>query len=188
MKSNIRELILGIVVVVLLLVFFIKQTSGFFVECKDKFVEKNAASTKLAESKVRAEELALEAKRVEEQQNALKPFFKLESGSQNDSISAFGGMFEDFIDYIKIEGLMLRSIEYNINPQTDPIYKSFSSQYNVCEVKLFLVGTYSQLNTLLKDIDNYPYFVSVSQLSVAPYQANKRYLLINISIMLYSKK
>ena len=185
--SNTRELFLSLVVVVLVLIFCIKQVSGIVVDCKNNFVTKREKQTTVATLKTNVESIEAAHDKIEKQQSVLKPFYK-QQFVQNDSIAAFGGMFEDMVDYIKIDGLLLRSIEYNVKPDQDLIYKNFSTSYIVCEIKMFLIGTYPQLKAFLKDIDLYPYYISVSQMNVVPYESNKKYLLVNISVNLYSRK
>lgn len=185
--NNARELILSVVVVILIVIFGIKQISGIAVECKNNFTSKSEKQSMVEDLRIKSETIDQANKRLEQQQDILKPFYK-QDYAQNDSIAAFGGMFEDIVDYIKIDGLLLRSIEYNINPENDLIFKNFASSYNVCEIKLFLVGTYPQLQSFFRDIEAYPYYISVAQINISPYESNKKYLLINLSINLYSKK
>lgn len=185
--NNARELILSIIVVILLAIFGIKQIGGIVIECKNNFNIKSQKQSIVEDLRVKADSIDQANQKLEQQQDILKPFYKQEF-AQNDSIAAFGGMFEDVVDYIKINGLLLRSIEYNINPAEDLIFKNFSSSYNVCELKLFIVGTYSQLQSFFRDIEAYPYYISVSQINIVPYESDKKYLLVNLSINLYSKK
>ena len=61
--------------------------------------------------------------------------------------------------------------------------------YNACELKFFFVGTYSQLQSFLSEINNnFEYLTFVSKLSVTAFAKNTDYLLINTSITIYSKK
>lgn len=185
--SNIRELLLSIIATLLVVIFGLKQLSGIVIECKDNFIAKNAKVALVEDLRKKEETIRLANERITKEQDVLKPFYKQEFIS-NDSIASFGGMFEDIIDYVRINGLMLRSIEYNINPEQDLIFKNFAANYNVCEVKLFMIGTYPQLQTFFSDIHAYPYYINISKVYIKPYEAKTQYLLINLSINLYSKK
>ncbi len=185
--NNSRELILSIIVVVLILVMGIKQLFTVGSDFKLKFTEKREKLAAVEDLRVKTDAIKKAKEAIEHKQEVLKPFYKQEV-PQNDSIAAFGGMFQDVVDYIKINGLLLRSIEYNIKPDTDPIYKNFSTNYNVCTINLFVIGTYPQLKDFLRDIDMYPYFISISQLNIIPYESDKKYLLVKMAINLYSKK
>ena len=185
--NSTRELILAFIVVILITIMGIKQLFLVAVDCKNNFVAKNEKTAVVEDLRVKADAIKKANERMAQQQDVLKPFYK-QDVPQNDSIAAFGGMFEDMVDYIKINGLLLRSIEYNIKPEADLIYKNFATTYNVCEIKLFIIGTYPQLKGFLKDVEMYPYFISVSQLNIVPYESNKKFLLVNMSINLYSKR
>lgn len=187
MNSNIRELLLSIVAIVILVIFGIKSLSGVIIETKNNFTAKKQIKEKVTELKSKVDTINAAKNRLSKQQDILKPFFKQEFAPK-DSIASFGGMFEDIVDYVKINGLMLRSIQYNINPQNDLIFKNFAASYNVCEVKLFLVGTYPQFQSFIKDLNNYPYFINIAEIIINPYESNKKYLLAQISINLYSQK
>ncbi len=106
-----------------------------------------------------------------------------------DNLSVYGTMFDDIIQYAKNNGLFIRSIEYNMKPEYNDVYNNFSEKYNVCELKFFFVGTYSQLKTFLNELNTrFKYLVSISKLSVTVFEGNTDYLLIHTSITLYSKK
>ena len=105
------------------------------------------------------------------------------------NLSVFGTMFEDIIAKIQKNGLFIRSIEYNMRPEADQIYQIGSKSYNVCELNFFLVGTYSQLQDLLVEMNNnFNYLTYISKLNITSFNANTDYLLIDTSITLYSKK
>ena len=98
-------------------------------------------------------------------------------------------MFEEIIKRAQSNGLLIRSIEYDMKPADDPIYMEYSDTYNVCQLKFFLVGSYSQLQAFLNGINNnFEYLTSISKLNVTAFRANTDYLLINLGITLYSKK
>ncbi len=185
--SNIRELILSVIVVILLVVFGIKQLGGIVVEVKNNFGSKREKQAIVEDLRIKVDSITQANERIKKQQDVLKPFYK-QDFAPNDSIASFGGMFEDVINYVKINGLLLRTIEYNLNPEEDPIFKNFASAYNVCEIKMFLIGTYPQIQGFMNDIELYPYYISVDQINIMPYENNKKYLLANVSIHLYSKK
>lgn len=185
--SSSREIILSIITIILVIIFGFKQVSGIIVECNGNFATKNEKSKLIEDLRRKEETIRLANERVQKEQEVLKPFYKPEFPT-TDSIASFGGMFEDIIDYVKINGLMLRSIEYNISPEQDLIFKSFAGAYNVCEVKLFLIGTYPQLQTFFNDLYAYPYYLNIAKIEIKPYQSKPQYLLVNLSITLYSKK
>lgn len=120
---------------------------------------------------------------------SLKPVFETDLDSENENLGIYGDMFEKLVKGAQRNGLMIRSIEYNMTPETDPLLQEHADTYNACEVKFFFVGTYSQLQSFLSEVtNNFEYLVSISKLSVTAFSKNTDYLLINTSITMYSKK
>lgn len=185
--TNVRELILSVVVILLVVIFGIKQVSGIAVEFKNNLMTKKEKTAMVEDLKMKVDTIEAANQKLQEQQDILKPFFKQDLAPA-DSMASFGGMFEDMVDYIKINGLLLRAIEYNLNPEQDLIFKNFATSYNVCEVKLHIIGTYPQIQGFFRDIFMYPYYINLADINIMPYESNKKYLIAQVSIMLYSKK
>lgn len=158
--------------------------------------EYNSTKTQVANSKIELEKLEQQDKKLKDkkeqeeiQLQSLKQIYQSQIES-TDSLASYGTMFDDLIKRAQSYGLLIRSIEYNTEPTFDSVYADFSNQYNVCELKFFFVGSYSQLQKYLKDITggSFPYLISVSSLNVTAFTENTDYLLIKMSITLYSKK
>ena len=167
-----------------------------FVSCKPKIEELldiSAEVSRASEQKAKLEEQNKkeEANRQAEDMKlrSLKPIYKSNVSGSNDSLGVFGNMFEDLIKMAQVNGLLIRSIEYNMRPSNDILYSSNSDNYNACELKFFFVGTYGQMQAFLNDMNkNFQYLVSISGLSISAFPENPDYLLINESITLYSEK
>ena len=185
--NNAREFILYFIFIAVVLFFGFSKVGKIAVECKNNFVKKNRQVNVVKDLKIKVDTIASANAKLEKQKDILRPFFK-QDFAPDDSIASFGGMFEDIVSYVKMNGLLLRSIEYNINPEEDQIYQNFTSTYNVCQVKLYMVGTYPQLQKFLNDIYTYPYYTSIDSISLNPYEYNKKFLVAEIDINLYSKK
>jgi len=185
--KNYKEVIIGCIVILLAVIFGIKQICGAIGKVQSTLLENKKQQEKIKESKKKLSEIENTKKKMLDKQNKMKPVFDPKAAPE-DSISSFGGMFEDIIDYIKMNNIKLRSVEYKINPSDDPIYGKFPTLYNVCKVNLYIISNYTQLEGFLRDLTVYPYFINVSEISIYPYEKDKQYLLINLSITLYSKK
>lgn len=167
-----------------------------FLTIKPKYDEYN--ETKIRNSKFSVEQEGLESKiqQIENEQKqeqikleALKTVYQSEVSSYNENLGMFGDMFDELIKTAQKNSLLIRSIEYDMRPAEDPIYNENSDTYNVCELKFNFVGTYSQFQSFLFDINNnFKYLVSISNVNVTAFSGNTDYLLINTSITLYSKK
>lgn len=167
-----------------------------FVVLKPKFEEYNDAKRRIendraARVKLEADLSKIEIKNKEQEVKlkAIKPIYESAIDSQNENLGIFGNMFEEIIRKAQKHGLLIRSIEYDMRPGTDPIYENASDSYNACELKFFFVGTYKQLQDFLGDMNtNFVYLTYLSKLSVTAFDGNTDYLLINTSFTLYSKK
>lgn len=132
---------------------------------------------------IKAQKLAYE----KEKKSATKPVYKSDIATL-DAMASFGIMFEDVIQAAKYNGLKLRSIEYTQNPPDDLVVQNVLDAYNVCAVKMQLIGTYAQFRSYFEDIANYPYLINLDKVSIFPYEGNKKILIADIAVNLYSEK
>jgi len=193
MDNNIKKLILPIGVVVAaaifiaLLITLIKPVlEEYDTSIKAKEQAEQESKRLEQEDKVRKEQNTQEEMKLK----SLKPIYQADiDASESENLGIFGTMFDDIIQKIQSVGLYIRSIEYDMHPENDPIFKEFSTEYNVCELKFFLVGTYTQLQAFLVELNNnYPYLTTISKLDVADFTGDTNYILADLSLTLYSKK
>ena len=122
-----------------------------------------------------------------EEKVSTKPVYKNDIATI-DPMSSFGVMFEDVIQSAKYNGLKLRTISYNTSPAEDIVQKNISTDYNVCAISMQLIGTYMQFRSYFQDIYNYPYLINLDKISIKPYENNKRILIADVTVTLYSAK
>ncbi len=139
------------------------------------------------------EKIEKEKKRQKQDEMNLKSIKQIyesdSSGNANDNLAVFGTLFDDVIKTAQSNNLFIRSIEYDTKPADNNIYAHFSDQYNVCKLKFFFVGKYTNLKSFLNDITtNFQYLISVSDINVTAFSGDTDYILIKLSISLYSKK
>lgn len=182
-----KEIIISVIIIVLFAIFGVRQIFVSIQKVQQTKLEHKKQEEKLKESSKKLDGFKKAKQKMLDKQNKLKPVFE-QKNAPEDSLSSFGGMFDDIIDYIKMNNMMLRTVEYVINPTDDMIYSRFPTLYSVCSVKILAVGTYTQLEGFLRDLTVYPYFINISDISIRPYDNNKNYLLINMSIHVYAKK
>ncbi len=134
----------------------------------------------------------LEEQKAQEQanMNTLRPFMEMSGDFTKESMASFGGMLEEIVDnYIKPRKIMVRSIDYTIDPPEDPIFSVFQPNYHACELELYLICKYPELHDFLYSmINDFPHFISISQMVVTAYPADKEYLLVDLKLNLYVKK
>ncbi len=105
-----------------------------------------------------------------------------------DTESSFSVIFNDIVDMAKYNSVKLYSIEYVYNPPEDDFVKGAPTQYNVCQLKMQVIADYEDLQNFLKEIYKYPNLVNIEKLELIPYQKNKKILLSNLQLKLYSSK
>lgn len=150
-------------------------------EIKEKTVQVENAQKEI-------EELRAKKERYEkEEKTATKPVYKSDLATL-DIMSSFGVMFEDVIQSAKYNGLKLRSISYQTDVPSDVVQKNIGLDYNVCAVKMQLIGNYMQFRSYFQDIYNYPYLINLDTISIMPYESNKRILIADVTVTLYSVK
>ncbi len=175
------------VLVFIIVVYFIVQ--GPLTEYNDAMSKKASNAAKLASYEKQKQ--AIEKKEAEEeaQLKKYKPFYEAGSSADTNSPALYGNMFEDIIRLAQANGLMIRSIETDLNPTYDPLYAGYSDRYYACEFKFYFVGSYTQLQSYLGDmINKFKYMLSISKLNVTYFRDNPDYLLIKVSFTLYAKK
>ncbi len=175
------------VIIVLAAIFLVQDPFRRSIEASDK--EK---SVRELNQNLQAQVDALESEKQQQQanMNTLKPFFEMPGAFDDTSLASFGSMLEDIVeDYIKPHGVMVRSIDYTIDPPEDPISSTFAPNYRSCALELYLICKYANLHDLIYDlINNFPHFISISQMVVSAYPADKEYLLVYLTVNLYTKK
>lgn len=182
-----KELLICGLLLILAAAFGIRQVVITVMKIQTTSKEHKKQKEKLKEAQKKLKDYEDANKRLMDKQSNIKKVFQPKTSTE-DSIASFGGMFEDIIDYVKINNLMLRSVQYNINPADDQIYAKFPTLYNVCNVQLMMVGTYVQLEGFVRDLTVYPYFINIAQVKINPYEKDEQYIIVTMDITLYSKK
>lgn len=97
-------------------------------------------------------------------------------------------LFDDVIDMAKYNGIKIYSIEYVYNPPEDEFVKGAPDKYNVCQLNMSIIADYQDLESFLKELYKYPYFVNFDKIELTPYPKNKKILMSTLQIRLYSNK
>lgn len=105
-----------------------------------------------------------------------------------DAESSFTVIFDDIIEMARYNGVKIYSIGYSYNPPEDEFIQGAAAQYNVCDLKTQIVADYLDLESFLKELYKYPYLINIEKLELTPYAKNKRILIANLAIKLYSSK
>lgn len=159
----------------------VNESYSTYTQIEEK--QKKLQSTQKQIEDIKAQKQAYE----KEEKSSTKPVYKSDLATL-DAMASFGVMFEDVIQAAKYNGLKLRSIEYSQNPADDVIAQNVLSDYNVCAIKMQLIGTYAQFRSYFDDIANYPYLINLDKISIFPYDGDKKILIADVQINLYAEK
>ncbi len=159
----------------------VNESYTTYKQIQEKQVKVQKTQTQIDE--LRAQKLAYE----KQEKSATKPVYKTDVASL-DPMASFGIMFEDVIQAAKYNGLKLRSIEYAQNPPDDIVSQNVQSDFNVCAVKMQLIGSYAQFRSYFDDIANYPYLINLDKISIFPYEGDKKILIADVQVNLYAEK
>lgn len=111
-------------------------------------------------------------------------YYPVESDLGNDTL--FFTLYNDVIEMVHTNGVKIKSIDYNYNPEADAFVKFGKDVYFVCDVNMELVSNYVNLGKLIQDLYQYPYYIRINEISVNPYEKDKKVLIANVSLRLYA--
>ncbi|MBQ3642316.1 hypothetical protein II906_10405 [bacterium] len=132
-----------------------------------------------------------EQQKEEFQMQSIKQIFTstLDDSSDTGNLGVYGDTFNEVINSIQSNNILIRSIDYKATPQNNVIAQQFGQDYNVCEIKFFVVCKYEQLKAFLRDLAaKSNYLISISGINTVVFEQDTDYVLSNVSLTLYSKK
>lgn len=128
-------------------------------------------------------------RRAERKRNAIPPEKVIyePKGLQFGADASFAPLFENAIETAKGSGIRIRSITTTERPSTDPIVASGLQGYNVQEIDIVAVGTYSEFQAFYKNVLREYYLTYFAEIEVKPWELDKSVLISNIKLRLYTK-
>ncbi len=137
----------------------------------------------LEDAKRKAE---LEAQKEKAVTQESKAFYKpIESGLDNEAVIA--GEFAEILQLIRANKIKVRSIKYDYNPQDDNFVKGAADKYKVARLNTEMIGHYTDYDNFLRELYKHEHFLDIQSVEIVPYRKDKRILLINFKLKLYSK-
>ena len=147
-----------------------------------------AQSSALADSERKLQDLKDAAKRKEaENENIQKIFFKPISEGL-DTEAAISDEFGEILQIERENKIKMRSVKYDYDPQDDNFVKNAGNRYQVCRVTAEMIASYSNFANFLRELYKHEHFLEISKIEIAPYEKNKRILLISLQIKLYAQR
>lgn len=184
-----REAILFVVLAIVLCYAAVGQL-------KPKINDYNSIHNDIAQKKASLEQINAQLQTAQQQMARLekariansmvnKSIFQPRSLSL-DNEAGYSVLFSDIFEMTKANKIKTYSIQYEYNPTDDP-FAAANKGYNVCLLKMKLIGSFRDFENLLTDLYKYPYFISISSYDIVPYYKDKNVLFIKLGIKVYMK-
>ena len=122
-----------------------------------------------------------------ENENIQKIFFKPISEGL-DTEAAISDEFGEILQIVRENKIKMRSVKYDYDPQDDNFVKNAGNRYQVCRVTAEMIASYSNFANFLRELYKHEHFLEISKIEIAPYEKNKRILLISLQIKLYAQR
>ncbi len=145
-------------------------------------------SSLLADSERKLQDLQAEAKKKEAENESIEKIFFKPISEGLDTEAAISDEFGEILQLIRANKIKTRSVKYDYDPQDDNFVKNAGNRYQVCRVTAEMIASYSNFANFLRDLYKHEHFLEISKIEIAPYQKNKRILLISLQIKLYAQR
>ena len=185
-KFQIAIMIIGAALA--LVIFVIVKTVPEVQKIMQLQTDYKTQSASLADSERKLQDLKdAEARKDAESQNLSKMFFKpINEGL--DTEAAIADEFAEILQLIRDNKIKTRSLKYDYDPQDDNFVKNAANRYHVCRVSAEMIASYANFANFLRELYKHEHFLEISKIEIAPYEKNKRILLVSLQIKLYAQK
>ncbi len=185
-KFQIAIMIIGLALA--LVIFVIVKTVPEVQKIMQLQTDYKTQSASLADSERKLQDLKdAEARKDAESQNLSKMFFKpINEGL--DTEAAIADEFAEILQLIRDNKIKTRSVKYDYDPQDDNFVKNAANRYHVCRVSAEMIASYTNFANFLRELYKHEHFLEISKIEIAPYEKNKRILLVSLQIKLYAQK
>ena len=181
----------GVILLIVILGLAITILQSKVLSLKDRFDKSNASveeTTKNLDNQ-QAKKRNIEAKLAKLKNSSMtvqkKIYAPVDSDLGSDTI--FFTLYSDLLEMIHSNSVKIQTLDYEYNPADDPFVKSGGAGFFVSEVNMKLIANYVNLGKLVQDLYQYPYYIRMISLSVKPYEKDKKILLANLKVRLYSR-
>lgn len=184
-KDNLLYILLVIVAIAVGIYFIPPQASTTY----NKIIETNNAKKLYEEKEAFLNNLRMQAEAANRSKTEVKEgkkIYELE-GAQFSGEASFAPLFEIVLTIAQNSGIRIRSIEYNYQPEEDRIYSAHITDYNVCELSIVAVGSYTQLQNFFRGLMKDNNLNYLAEVEMQPWDKDKSILIANVKVRLYTK-
>lgn len=185
-----KECLMYLGLVILVAVMLFKQIQPKFISTINLY---NQVKTQTEVSKSINKQLSIAKEKVERKKKLrmldtmTKKIYE-PSGNATDSESTFAVLLDDVIEMARRNHIKTHSIQSTIDPEDDVFIKGDKTHYSACKLDMKIISDYTDFEGFISDLYKYNYLINLNSIEIYPYEKNKRILLINLSITLYTFK
>lgn len=187
-----KECLMYLGLVILVAVFLFKQIQPKFISTINLY---NQVKTQTEVSNSINKQLSIAKEKVERKKKlrmldtmTKKIYEPNENANATDSESTFAVLLDDVIEIARKNHIKTHSIESTIDPEEDVFIKGDKAHYSACKLDMKIISDYTDFEGFISDLYKYNYLINLNSIEIYPYEKNKRILLINLSITLYTFK
>jgi len=187
MQQILKENITYILLILIILIGGLMFVGPKFPEVFNAATNTLKLKKELDKENVLLEQLRVEANsRVSRVAEGSKKIYEVQ-GMQFSPDASFAPLFESLINIARSTGVRFRSIQYNYQPNEDIVYTAKITGYNVCELDIVAVGTYTQFQNFFKGLIKEEYLNSLAEIEIKPFTDDRSILVANLKLRLYTK-
>ena len=114
-----------------------------------------------------------------------KVYAPADTGLENETL--FFTLYSDLMEMIHTNGIKIKSINYDYNPENDPFVRDGGKDaYFVCDINMEIISNYVSLGKFIQEVYQYPYYIRINEVDVKPYKKDKKILISDVSLRLYA--
>ena len=176
--------LLGVILLIYFSFNFINTNISAYSESSQKLESAEAGLTKIKQEEMVVKDKINKLKNVKTTVLAKKIYAPTESDLGTDSL--FFVLYTDLIEMLRNNSVKIKSIDYKYNPEGDNFVQYGKDAYFVCDIDLKLSSNFVDLGKLVQDIYQYPYYIKIRGIKIIPYEKDRKILLTDLKIRLYS--
>lgn len=176
--------LLGVILLIYFSFNFIKSNVSVYLESSQKLGNMEASLADVKKREIVVKNKINQLKTVKTTVLAKKIYAPNESDLGTDSL--FFVLYTDLIEMLRNNSVKIKSIDYKYNPEGDNFVQYGKDAYFVCDIDLKLSSNFVDLGKLIQDIYQYPYYIKIRGIKIVPYEKDRKILLSDLNIRLYS--
>lgn len=176
--------LLGVILLIYFSFNFIKSNVSVYLESSQKLGNMEASLAEVKKKEIVVKNKINQLKSVKTTVLAKKIYAPNESALGTDSL--FFVLYTDLIEMLRNNSVRIKAIDYKYNPEDDNFVLHGKDAYFVCDIDLKLSSNFVDLGKLIQDIYQYPYYIKIRGIKIVPYEKDRKILLSDLNIRLYS--